>query len=1223
MQWNNDFDREKHNDDGNAIHDYLATGPLEDGDDEVKQWSVSITGKDVTGTYQISFGGGLRVYRQSSESEDREKISNGDESDEITATEAGISFTLYVDGVSVSGSPWDQSLTVTFTPSGEASAGDPEEGTDDEPEPATATEVATVIDVDLKVMVNWWEEDDADVSGLVPLNKDHDEEKGGDQPIPDHQGEDMIVSGDSELQAGTIIINPAKLKGTWTLSTAEGTKVWTLVDDEESEDDGEWVQVTGGTLNVPSEDLASDQEAEVVDLSVMIEGVSITTGVPGEMKLTFAPSEASGTGTDELKLSVLSIDLVIPNISEYEEDHLVALIPVNDDHDEQNSDGSCSQPVTDNNVCPATVTEPKETVSSPHSADPEDEEVVHATLTIGAANGTDGKWWLSYPNGHFRIYEIQEADTGTVITPAPSSFSNARQIDSGGTTDLSVSLLIEGISSSSEQLIVANFVPDNPSGLLSDSARVEAIDIDVQLDIPAIPIGFIDEGLNEWEEQEYGAFIQTNADFSKGHKVDGVLVQDFTATEIPDDSSGYTEGLIKFDSDISGDVSLDLSFPDNISVWIPGIAPSGKVRLLPSTTLTLPASQKELRIWVEGLASTGQAKGDSISVEVKPISDYSKKVIDLKDEAKFAVVDINAAVDGDRDGTIDHANVADSSLIFWYNNDHDGDYELVDGVQSDEPLEDILQADGADGSVSRSRDLEDLAPFNVFLDESLIALSSDASGLILTTGFQNLMKDELRINLFRDFSGQHTNALSHVTNQGQITDRTTNPHFSNRVAKLEKTGPNSPTIVAPPEITAGYNPFLFEAVSTGPEWETPPPDWNSLGYEAEIRYPTGRTRKLEDSVMVGLNDIRAFYDVYEVLADQAMVQSLFFRTYPDYSQVQTASINQHEGFDGDDYVLLVHGWNVTPFDKAASAQTAVKRMYWQGYTGRFGAFNWPTLADELDGPWPVPIEEVNQTYNASELQAFRSGAALKNVLAELKNDGREVTVIAHSMGNVVAGEALRLWSNENLDTQLISNYVAMEAAVSSGAYGNDANDARFFNGSNRDFYHHFPTSDVVTAQTADKFLFQKTGKASGEWYNIHNEHDNALGWWEVNNWGKHTNLGIVAVPSWPYIYRSIGDVLQRRLDDPNEPWTDLIFYEDGEYRDAYEVLAFLGVSNAKPLGQIEDPTDRFININLNTLGYATTMVGGLDRSNHSYQFHYDIHTTWAFWKQIKAISGGQ
>jgi|SRR5208283_805378 len=39
--------------------------------------------------------------------------------------------------------------------------------------------------------------------------------------------------------------------------------------------------------------------------------------------------------------------------------------------------------------------------------------------------------------------------------------------------------------------------------------------------------------------------------------------------------------------------------------------------------------------------------------------------------------------------------------------------------------------------------------------------------------------------------------------------------------------------------------------------------------------------------------------------------------------------------EANQYILFVHGWNLQPYEKDAFASTAYKRLYWQGYKGRF------------------------------------------------------------------------------------------------------------------------------------------------------------------------------------------------------------------------------------------------------------------------------------------------
>jgi hypothetical protein len=130
-----------------------------------------------------------------------------------------------------------------------------------------------------------------------------------------------------------------------------------------------------------------------------------------------------------------------------------------------------------------------------------------------------------------------------------------------------------------------------------------------------------------------------------------------------------------------------------------------------------------------------------------------------------------------------------------------------------------------------------------------------------------------------------------------------------------------------------------------------------------------------------------------------------------------------------DYVLWVHGWNMSPFDKDSYSDTAFKRLFWQGYRGRFGTFRWPTFY--FTGSIP-PVHH----FDASEQRAWASSSALLGLLQHLNGDvyGGKVHVMAHSLGNVVMGEALR---QAPAGQVVVHTYVASQAAMSAHCY--DAN----------------------------------------------------------------------------------------------------------------------------------------------------------------------------------------
>lgn len=138
------------------------------------------------------------------------------------------------------------------------------------------------------------------------------------------------------------------------------------------------------------------------------------------------------------------------------------------------------------------------------------------------------------------------------------------------------------------------------------------------------------------------------------------------------------------------------------------------------------------------------------------------------------------------------------------------------------------------------------------------------------------------------------------------------------------------------------------------------------------------------------------------------------------------------------YIMLVHGWRMPYAERVNFAETAFKRLYWQGYQGRFGFFSWPTswMQKTPNVNFATSLAEVLQdlnNYSRSERIARDSAPMLKSKLQDLKGQYKELHLFAHSMGNVVVSEALREANGTVLDT-----YVATQAATSAGAYAGGA-----------------------------------------------------------------------------------------------------------------------------------------------------------------------------------------
>ena len=171
-------------------------------------------------------------------------------------------------------------------------------------------------------------------------------------------------------------------------------------------------------------------------------------------------------------------------------------------------------------------------------------------------------------------------------------------------------------------------------------------------------------------------------------------------------------------------------------------------------------------------------------------------------------------------------------------------------------------------------------------------------------------------------------------------------------------------------------------------------------------------------------------------------------------------------------IVFVHGWKMDYQNARNFAETFFKRLWWQGYKGRFCAFRWPSLTGAT-------------SYNTSEYRAWKYGPALAQFITSLPTEYSR-NVVAHSMGNVVTGSAL-------LAGMEIDNYALMQAAVPAGSYDESGGQktggvngyARFWNAE-----ADRPTPDFASSDLGYRGYFSGVG---GNLINLYNEDDFALG----------------------------------------------------------------------------------------------------------------------------------
>jgi hypothetical protein len=393
---------------------------------------------------------------------------------------------------------------------------------------------------------------------------------------------------------------------------------------------------------------------------------------------------------------------------------------------------------------------------------------------------------------------------------------------------------------------------------------------------------------------------------------------------------------------------------------------------------------------------------------------------------------VSLTMDANHDGAMDLSYFGPDQTspgkpyVFWVNNDFDrlahdtdDDADYEDGVAIGfcplTPYTRTVDANYRDANQYRviptRRDLEDFSRLWITgVTTNLLALLPAGSTVTLSWG--SVSEGSPTIDLFK--AADADGGMGYLTNStvaAQQVDRTLNPSLG-RLAPGDSLTLNSSLF---PGLLYG-NHYLWCGVANGTGQLT-------LAFKDGDGHVLGRS-----SVWIQLKDIKQMYERWTIGDDASQEPATTAHLALDNLAPGDSAFEYGPATTNTPYILFVHGWNMSIADKNIFAETAFKRLWWQGYQGRFGCFRWPTgsgISSKLD----VIIHHKN--FDDSEFNAWKSGAGLKNMLARLNllYPG-QVYLMAHSMGNVVAGEALRQAGS----SQLVNTYLAMQAAVPAHCY---------------------------------------------------------------------------------------------------------------------------------------------------------------------------------------------
>ncbi|MCM2264957.1 MAG: alpha/beta hydrolase [Desulfuromonadales bacterium] len=701
------------------------------------------------------------------------------------------------------------------------------------------------------------------------------------------------------------------------------------------------------------------------------------------------------------------------------------------------------------------------------------------------------------------------------------------------------------------------------------------------------------DGLPAMVEDQVGAFILLNNDFDEQDADPAVTLPDAATPAIVEADDELKRAWLQIDDSTgqggswqvrAGDPSRLRIYHQQDGVWV-----EFKPTDPPEPVAAFPAV---IPLYLEGLAESTVLRGDALTATFFPAGGVM-----LSDAVPVTTIKLDMAVDGNRDRKILFDESKDESALFWVNNDHD-----VQDTEDGRPVEDDVETgdDSVDAQISCKRDLEDFSRLHILLG---------------TLGAPGPMTYTLRMVADDDKIQPMVNIFPAINLSdgylGLPSDQATPEQPDEQIAKtlLAAVGKLPVTLPANSLTLTGENPFLFEGRMPGN---------GRLMLTANHQGFPVATR----NVALELVDPTWFYDHFVVSqADNQTDNSVNATVNPEGMAANASRRGLYQPAN-DEYVLYVHGWNMQPWEKRRWAETIFKRLWWQGYQGKVGVFDWPCNTFNLV-PGPT-------NYDRSEFKAWQSATALKGVVEQLsKSHSGQIRLLAHSQGNVVAGEALRLGA-----PGLVHTYVASQAALS----------ASFYNQYDQTTGPAPGYAVALEPQTPDVLAFYPPegkrpylenvpGKVGGRMVSYFNVEDYALATatlsWEDNNRYKpdesigYDYLGPVDRYDYPALAGNgfaYGHTEGSPPDDRFVIERDLIFPAG-----SHEIFSFGGESRTKAFGAVTPPeTVRGPQTDLRTPGsrdLRALFKFDMKHYSHSRQFRSSVAAEQGYWQAFMTDTG--
>lgn len=491
-----------------------------------------------------------------------------------------------------------------------------------------------------------------------------------------------------------------------------------------------------------------------------------------------------------------------------------------------------------------------------------------------------------------------------------------------------------------------------------------------------------------------------------------------------------------------------------------------------------------------GTRLSGNAATDFTVPSVKKINDSgvilaeTKKIatsgtaLPTNEQKNHAVllVPVDLAVDANRDGVIKFAGSGTGASFqgkpqdrteepkpfrFWVNDDQD---QLVLEAIFEGEMIPVQQADSSDDEIKSRRDLEDFT--RLYLHVGAFHEEINNGTFKIGLKWKNTSGTSPKIKVYQSADPEGSDlylkneqaALNQIDGEnaetlGQVEGAL--PLVLDRDGLWNDYSEQNPKLC-----------LLFEGVETGKGelvLTIQKPDGTSLGEGGSVWLDIVNVRKMYERAN-GTGTIVAPHES----TSTPQTPSVGYELDLNNGQWEYPTVSWSES---KEYIVFVHGWN-TEYESARAlfADTMFKRLWQRGYKGRFAALYWPTLVG------------LN-TYNESEYKAWFYGESLKKYVDDLPETYTK-NLVAHSMGNVVGGSALRKGMN-------VETYAMINAAVPASCYDPDP--------TLQQSYGNSPDNDLDQSTLALAYKGKLPGSENTKFINFYLATDDALEAWVVNN----------------------------------------------------------------------------------------------------------------------------